>query len=392
MKKYIFYMHGGNFNRGCEAIVRTTCKIIDNNDKAKISLFSHRPQEDIKSKIDLLCDVKKNRKLKIKRISFTRIFASLVFRLFRSYYYQYQDLVSSSNSETVALSIGGDNYCYEGFPEALASTNRMLKKRGAQTILWGCSIKPDLLNNKSIVADLKRYDLITPRESITYNALLEKGINKNTHLFPDPAFQLDTVDPPLPDGFTKNNTVGLNVSPLIMRLEKGDNITYKNYENLVEHIIHTTDMQIALIPHVTWEDNNDLEPLTALYEQFKATGRVVLIGDQYNCMELKGFISRCRFFVGARTHATIAAYSTCVPTLAVGYSVKARGIARDIFGTEKNYVIPVQSLEHEDDLINAFKYIQENEESIRKHLQDFMPSYIEKAWQAGEEVKRLLEN
>ena len=81
-----------------------------------------------------------------------------------------------------------------------------------------------------------------------------------------------------------------------------------------------------------------------------------------------------------------------VPTLAVGYSVKARGIARDIFGSEENMVIPVQSLEHENDLINAFKYIQENEESIRKHLQNFMPSYIGKAWQAGEEVKKLMGN
>jgi len=77
--------------------------------------------------------------------------------------------------------------------------------------------------------------------------------------------------------------------------------------------------------------------------------------------------------------------------LVVGYSVKARGIARDIFGSEDNMVIPVQSLEHEDDLVNAFKYIQENESNIRQHLQNFMPSYIEKAWQAGEEVKKLLE-
>ena len=39
------------------------------------------------------------------------------------------------------------------------------------------------------------------------------------------------------------------------------------------------------------------------------------------------------------------AYSSCVPTLVVGYSVKARGIARDIFGTEDRYVLPVQSLQ-----------------------------------------------
>ena len=299
------------------------------------------------------------------------------------------EILDKTDNKTIAMSIGGDNYCY-GYPSNWMYLNQSCKDKSATTVLWGCSIEPDVLD-ANVIADLKRYDLITPRESITYNALLEKGINKNTCLFPDPAFILDKINLPLPEGFDENNTVGLNVSPLIMRLEKGDNITYKNYANLIEHIIGTTDMQVALIPHVTWEHNNDLEPLTALYDQFKDTGRVVMFGDQYNCMELKGFISRCRMFVGARTHATIAAYSTCVPTLVVGYSVKARGIARDIFGSEENMVIPVQSLEHEDDLVNAFKYIQDNEDSIRNHLQDFMPSYIEKAWLAGEEVKKLIE-
>jgi len=386
--RYLLYMHGGSFNRGCEAIVRSTCKILHIKEN-KITLFSGNPMEDINSKIDLLCDVKAYNEFNNHIIR--HIIGALTRRLSGSLYFHYENLIACSNSETVALSIGGDNYCYEGYPAILASTNSMLKTRGAKTILWGCSIEPDLLNSKSIIADLKRYDLITPRESITYNALLEKGINKNTHLFPDSAFILDKLNLPLPEGFIEDNTVGLNVSPLIMRLEKGDNITYKNYANLIEHIIDNTDMQIALIPHVTWEHNNDLEPLTALHEQFIDTGRVVLFGDQYNCMELKGFISRCRMFVGARTHATIAAYSSCIPTLVVGYSVKARGIARDIFGSEENMVIPVQSLEHEDDLVNAFKYIQDNEDSIRNHLQDFMPSYIEKAWLAGEEVKKLIE-
>lgn len=133
-----------------------------------------------------------------------------------------------------------------------------------------------------------------------------------------------------------------------------------------------------------------LKCLCTVYEQFKDTGKVILIGDQYNCMELKGFISCCRMFVGTRTHVTIAAYSTCVPTLVAGYSIKTRGIARDIFGSEENMVIPVQSQEHEDDLVKVFKYIQDNAEDIRRHLQDFMPLYIEKAWLASEEVKKLI--
>ena len=55
-------------------------------------------------------------------------------------------------------------------------------------------------------------------------------------------------------------------------------------------------------------------------------------------------------FIGARTHSTIAAYSSGVPTLVVGYSVKAKGIAKDLFGTEENYVLPVQALKEENNL------------------------------------------
>lgn len=329
----------------------------------------------------------------IKKYSFIHIKNGITKRLFGhngNIKYINSEVLDKVDNSAIAMSIGGDNYCY-GYPSNWMYLNKSFKCKNAKSVLWGCSIEPEILRNTEIIDDMNRYDLITSRESITYESLIQAGVTKNTHLFPDPAFILDKIDLPLPEGFIEDNTVGLNVSPLIMRLEKGNNITYNNYAHLVEHIINTTDMQIALIPHVTWEQNNDLEPLTALYEQYKYTGRVVLFGDQYNCMELKGFISRCRIFVGARTHATIAAYSTCVPTLVVGYSVKARGIARDIFGSEENLVIPVQELGHEDDLVNTFKYIQENEAVIRKYLQDFMPSYIEKAWLAGGEVKKLIE-
>ena len=95
-------------------------------------------------------------------------------------------------------------------------------------------------------------------------------------------------------------------------------------------------------------------------------------------------------FIGARTHATIAAYSTCVPTLVVGYSVKAKGIAKDLFGTYENYVIPVQTLENKEDLINAFKWLNNNKEEIKKHLTDVMPEYIKRAIRAGEEISRLI--
>ena len=41
-------------------------------------------------------------------------------------------------------------------------------------------------------------------------------------------------------------------------------------------------------------------------------------------------IAQCELLVCCRTHASIAGYSTGVPTLVLGYSVKAEGIAADL--------------------------------------------------------------
>ena len=104
-------------------------------------------------------------------------------------------------------------------------------------------------------------------------------------------------------------------------------------------------------------------------------------------MQLKGYISRCRFFIGARTHATIAAYSTLVPTLVLGYSVKSRGIATDLFGTGEHYVLPVQQLCTADAMTDAFQWLMEHEEDIRSRLKAEMPRYIEDAMQIKENVE-----
>ena len=105
---------------------------------------------------------------------------------------------------------------------------------------------------------------------------------------------------------------------------------------------------------------------------------------------LKGIISSYRFFVGARTHATIAAYSSCVPTLVAGYSVKARGIAKDLFGQEAGYVVPVQKISTNEALIKDFKGILENEKEIKTRLERIMPDYKQSAKAASKLISDLL--
>lgn len=389
-----FYGHTGANNHGCEAIVRGTVRIYSIDLRLKYILFSYQKYEDDKYELQKISTVKSMGKT-LKRYSVQHFILKLksVFQKQEECYanFYYKNLLNTIQQSSFYVSLGGDMYCYKGSAGILAVINKRINEKNSKTILWGCSIEPDLLKNLCVVEDLHRYSLITPRESITYKALLDAGINKNTKLFPDPAFALDTVKLELPKGFTENNTIGINVSPLIIDCETNKGATMQNYTALIQHIIDTTDMQIALIPHVVWETNDDRKPLRDLYNKFSHTGRIVMIED-HNCMELKGYIARCRIFIGARTHATIAAYSSCVPTLVVGYSVKAKGIAKDIFGTYENYVIPVQTLANKDDLIHAFEWLENHEKEISVHLKDFMPSYIEKAYEAGKEVEKLIEN
>jgi len=285
----------------------------------------------------------------------------------------------------IAISVGGDNYCYPWSARQNAELNRQIRKHCAATVLWGCSIDEESITPE-IRADLAAYDLITVREPLTY-ALL-KEINPNTVKVSDPAFTLPREDLPLPEGFREGNTVGINVSPMIMSYGTEGSLILENYENMIRSILEETDMQVCLIPHVIWAANDDREPCRLLFDKFRNTGRVCMV-DDCNAVQLKGYIARCRFFVGARTHATIAAYSTCVPTLVAGYSVKSRGIARDLFGTEEHYVLPVQDLKTGNDLAEAFRWLRQNEEPIRTRLTQVMPEYVQNAYAGLEALKRL---
>ena len=81
----------------------------------------------------------------------------------------------------------------------------------------------------------------------------------------------------------ENNTIGLNVSPLVIQKESREGIVYANFVYMIQWILEHTACAVALIPHVVWESNDDRTVLRKLYEEFSDTGRVVLIED-CNCI------------------------------------------------------------------------------------------------------------
>lgn len=388
--KIYLYAHGGSGNHGCEAIVRSTVKLLEDED---ITLISSAPEEDISYGVDKICNIVKDKTDKINYFDLDFIKAYLSLKIKKDYVPMdklwYKKVISKIQKGDIAISIGGDNYCYADVKKYVM-LHEMMKSRGAKTVLWGCSVEPDVISIPEIAKDLARYDLITVRESITYEAMIKNGI-KNAIYYPDTAFSLECQETLLPPNFKIKQTVGLNISPLVLQKSENMQILMDNYRRVIEFILKNTEYMVALVPHVSWSDNNDAVPLKVLFDEYKDTGKICMLSDM-NAKKIKYCISQCKFFIGARTHATIAAYSTCVPTIVLGYSVKSKGIAKDLFETTDYYVIDYKSITDEEMLLKSFLWLMDNEIQIKKVLSQKIIQFKQKNVELKRVINELREN
>ncbi|WP_459501949.1 polysaccharide pyruvyl transferase family protein [Bacillus sp. C1] len=383
--KIMMFAHGGSLNRGCEAIVRSSTNIIKEKvDGAKIYLVSSKPETDkIITKLDGIYDGSTK---SIAKYSYDWWMALLKVKLFNDESYAIakmeDNIIKHIKNVDVCLSIGGDNYCY-GEQPALYEIDKRVKAAGKKLVLWGCSIGEEDMSERKL-GDLKQFDLILARETLTYNMLKNKGLN-NVKLCADPAFTMEKEELELPKGWQEGNTIGLNFSPLVWKRNKDSQVAVRD---LINHILDTTNSTIALTPHVMQDGNNDYEVLYTYYEEFKNTGRVIILPNNLNAIQYKGYIARMRFFIGARTHATIAAYSNCVPTMVLGYSIKSKGIAKDLFGEEK-LVLNIEEISNSNKLKAKFDEMIREEDQLKSKLEQTMPNIKGMSYKAIEYLQEL---
>ena len=397
MKKVLMYHHGSSQNHGCEAILRTISGIIDEKyTDTHYTVSSLNPDHDRfyigerDGKFEFIYSDVMITRLSAFRQYYIGAFGKFFHRI-PMFSLLFKDTVNAAKEADLIISVGGDNYSY-GNSVGFTTIDNHLRRLCPCSVLWGCSINPELLEgraNKYKLKGLSRFSLITARESLPYDALIGHGL-KNVKLYPDPAFTLPTAEVAEPMFENGRDIVGVNLSPLICSYESGDGITLRSYTALVRRILDTTDWNVALISHVVKKNSSDSDAAREILKQFPDEERIRLF-DRGDATQIKGYISKCRFFVAARTHASIAAYSNCIPTLVVGYSVKAKGIAKDLFGDWEGYVLPVESLSDENSLCETFDRLVKNEDSVRNRLESIMPDYISRARAAGDEIVRLTE-
>lgn len=239
------------------------------------------------------------------------------------------------------LGIGGDNFSLDyGLPYSYFDTVDFVLSKGKPFILWGASVGPFAANprfERHAIQRLKRMTLICARESATVAYLQEVGITNNVRRVADPAFLLAPVRPNTlaAEWIEHRRAIGINLSPLLGRYFADDSTWLRLAVGCVESVLEAIHLPVLLVPHVflMHPRASDYAFLMQVKDQLSHYGdRLAIAGPEHNAAHMKWLISRLEAFAGARTHATIAALSSHVPTLSIAYSMKARGLNQDIFG------------------------------------------------------------
>jgi polysaccharide pyruvyl transferase WcaK-like protein len=406
---FLLVGNGPYSNRGCEAIVRGTMAILRHEfgEAFRVTLATVEAPDIVAGQAAHETDpLITHVPLRGKRIGRWSLpwWSRQITRSFlpQPKPHNYEVLDPFCKDATCALQIGGDNYTLDyglALPRECMRLDEHLSMRGVPLVLWGASVGPFEAApafGPEMFAHLRAMRGILVRESDSYEYLKQHDVEANLHRMSDPAFVMEPVEPradklgcPLPTG-----AIGLNLSPMMANyVTKGDMRAWVTLgADIVQSIIRTARRDVLLIPHVTWAQSNDHEFLRRVANACpkKSAARVFCLGDKLSAAETKWVISRCAAFVGARTHSTIAAISSAVPTLSLAYSRKARGLNQDIFGSQEFCLQPTETTP--TTVAERVSHLLERSDAIVKRLAGQLPENKKRALQGGAILRRLAES
>ena len=121
------YYHGGSGNHGCEAIVRSTLGILGEDAVLHTSDIS----SDLAYGLEKIVTLEEDLRVPLSRRSVKYLLFTLHRKLTSTDYlytrFSHAAFFSGIRKGDVCLSIGGDNYCYNG-TDILAHYNKALRK------------------------------------------------------------------------------------------------------------------------------------------------------------------------------------------------------------------------------------------------------------------------
>jgi len=401
--KYYFLGHETLTNRGCEALLRGISTVVCEVQPEAVFLAPSRDPEKDRRQLAAL-DRMRICFVPVYRIPFYfRVWIKLnntipsLRRIWIPTPGIPKNIRQSLRDTTAGIMTGGDVLSLDYEVPSLVKFVGQAESYMADKhplYLWAASVgpfgsQPDL--ERYMTQHLAKYSGISVRETSSRDYLERLGL-RNVKLVADPAFvmvpELWDTTAALPSE-SGEGVLGFNISPLIKSFRNNDFDILEMETAVVDFlqdVIMRTDLSIMLIPHVDSIDggewNSDYLYMQRLIKRLSVpsgtvAARISLAPRSMNAVQTKYLISQCRFFIGARTHATIAAWSTLVPTISIAYSVKATGLNADLFG-DLRYVLETPKLSRMT-LWESLEKLRADERSIKALLEQRIPKWQQRA-------------
>lgn len=288
--------------------------------------------------------------------------------------YSNSDLIIDLSGDTLS-----DKNCFSIFSIFNILIGILLKKKIA---IFSQSIGPF----RKITMPLARFclnraSLILVREDVTKNYL--KHINVNNpfiYLGAEIAFLLEQAHPKkvqeifLKESINPNKKnrplIGIGPNALVYQAFRSNKAVYVTLmAKIADFLVEKFNAQIVFVSHVIippeYGCQDDRFVAKEIYQLVRNKNRIKIIKEDYSPEELKGIIARCELFIGARMHSNIASTSTHVPTIALAWSHKYRGIMRML--EQEKYVCDIETITF-DELVSKINDAWNNKDEIEKKL------------------------
>jgi colanic acid/amylovoran biosynthesis protein len=307
------------------------------------------------------------------------------------------DGASSIKEASGIIASGGDVFSPEYSTVTFSKPLEIALFFNTPVIFLAQSISP-FKNDQQIESFLKiatKAKLITIREKATYQYLVNdlKLPQDVVKLTADPAFLLSPIEKEKARAILNN--YGVPKEKTVVAIAPSQGICkFASLEEEDKHLLAlkkviqmiTTEFnaEVIIVPHV-----QEINPMiddriiaTELMRILDYDSNVHVISGDHTASEFKGLIGLCNLVIAERMHAAIAGLSSGVPTVAVGYSVKAEGIMADLNNIDdlkQGLLIPIEDFLDHTLALKSINFAWENRARIAQHIREELPSVKDRA-------------
>lgn len=229
---------------------------------------------------------------------------------------------------------------------------------------------------------IEKATMVMARDKKSYDYVLTNVPEQiNVKEYIDVAFFLPYTKQVFDPAFTH---VGLNISGLLWHGGyTGDNQFglkddyQKIIREIIEYFIKMANVKLHLISHVVGSERNIENDYEVCYDLIHELNypNLILAPLFLSPIDAKSYISGMDFFMGARMHSTIAAFSSGVPVVPMAYSRKFNGLFEDSLGYQ--HLIDLKT-DNTNEVLAFIIDTFSKRESLRNEIRKLLGNVVEK--------------